>query len=64
MNEATTGMSWEMLSLLIAATLNAGTVVGLAALGLPFDATRAGESVRAELLVRPSGQVLAVRFLQ
>lgn len=36
----------------------------LAALGLPFDPTRAGESVRAELLVRPSGQVLAVRLVQ
>lgn len=36
----------------------------LAALGLPFDPSRAGESVRAELLVRPSGQVLAVRFVQ
>ena len=36
----------------------------LAALGLPFDPSRAGESLRAELLVRPSGQVLAVRFVQ
>ena len=36
----------------------------LAALGLPFDPARAGESVRAELLVRPSGQVLAVRFVE
>lgn len=36
----------------------------LVALGLPFDPARAGDSVRAELLVRPSGEVLAVRFLQ
>ena len=36
----------------------------LVALGLPFDPGRAGDSVRAELLVRPSGEVLAVRFLQ
>jgi hypothetical protein len=36
----------------------------LVTLGLPFDPTRAGDSVRAELLVRPSGEVLAVRFLQ
>ncbi|MES2956784.1 MAG: hypothetical protein V4792_01290 [Pseudomonadota bacterium] len=33
----------------------------LAAWGLPFDPSRAGESVRAELLMRPSGEVLAVR---
>ena len=32
----------------------------LVALGLPFDPARAGDSVRAELLVRPSGEVLAV----
>ena len=36
----------------------------LVAMGLPFDPARAGDSVRAELLVRPSGEVLAVRFLQ
>ena len=36
----------------------------LAALGLPFDPGRAGETVRAELLLHPSGEVLAVRFLQ
>lgn len=36
----------------------------LAALGLPVDPARAGEGVPAELLVRPSGEVLAVRFLQ
>lgn len=36
----------------------------LVALGLPFDPSRAGDSVQAELLVRPSGEVLAVRFLQ
>jgi hypothetical protein len=35
----------------------------LALLGLPFDATRADEPVRAELMLNPSGQVLAVRFL-
>ncbi len=36
----------------------------LVALGLPFDPAHAADSVRAELLVRPSGEVLAVRFLQ
>lgn len=35
----------------------------LAALGLPYDPSRAGESVRAELLMHPSGEVLAVRFV-
>jgi hypothetical protein len=35
----------------------------LALLGLPFDATRADELVRAELMVNPLGQVLAVRIL-
>lgn len=35
----------------------------LALLGLPFDPSRAGDSVRAELLVRASGEVLAVRLL-
>jgi hypothetical protein len=34
----------------------------LALLGLPYDPSRAGESVRAELLVRASGEVLAVRL--
>ena len=34
-----------------------------AALGMPYDPSRAGESVRAELLLHPSGEVLAVRFL-
>jgi hypothetical protein len=36
----------------------------LAALGLPFDPARAGDGVRAELLVRASGQVLAVRLTE
>lgn len=36
----------------------------LAALGLPFDPARAGESVRAELLMRASGEVLAVRLVR
>ena len=35
----------------------------LAWLGLPFDASRADETVRAELMVNPNGQVLAVRIL-
>lgn len=35
----------------------------LALLGLPFDAARADEAVRAELMLNPSGQVLAVRIL-
>ncbi|MBP6898827.1 MAG: hypothetical protein KBC73_02000 [Burkholderiaceae bacterium] len=35
----------------------------LAALGLPFDPARAGEAVPAELLLHPSGEVLAVRVL-
>lgn len=35
----------------------------LAALGLPYDPARAGEPVRAELLMRASGEVLAVRFV-
>jgi hypothetical protein len=34
----------------------------LASLGLPIDPAHAGDSVRAELLVRASGEVLAVRF--
>jgi hypothetical protein len=36
----------------------------LALLGLPFDAARADEFVRAELMLNPSGQVLAVRLLE
>lgn len=35
----------------------------LPALGLPYDPGRAGETVRAELLLHPSGEVLAVRLL-
>jgi hypothetical protein len=35
----------------------------LAALGLPFDPGRAGETVRAELLLHPSGELLAVRVM-
>lgn len=35
----------------------------LAELGLPYDPARAGETVRAELLLHPAGDVLAVRFL-
>ncbi|MFN0182717.1 MAG: hypothetical protein ACKVQR_02750 [Aquabacterium sp.] len=35
----------------------------LAAFGLPYDPARAGETVRAELLVHASGDVLAVRLL-
>lgn len=35
----------------------------LAAFGLPFDPARAGESVRAELLMHPAGEVLAVRIV-
>lgn len=35
----------------------------LATLGLPFDPSRAGERVSAELLMHPSGEVLAVRVL-
>jgi hypothetical protein len=36
----------------------------LAALGLPVDPERAGQTVRAELLVHASGDVLAVRFVR
>jgi hypothetical protein len=36
----------------------------LAALGLPYDPARAGDNVRAELLMHGSGEVLAVRFLR
>jgi hypothetical protein len=35
----------------------------LAEFGLPFDPTRAGDTVRTELLMRASGEVLAVRVL-
>jgi hypothetical protein len=35
----------------------------LAALGLPYDPGRAGERVRAELLVAPSGRLLALRLI-
>jgi hypothetical protein len=35
----------------------------LAALGLPYDPARAAEPVRAELLVHPSGLVLALRLI-
>ena len=35
----------------------------LASLGLPFDPARAGQPVRAELLMHASGEVLAVRLL-
>lgn len=34
----------------------------LATLGVPYDPARAGERVPAQLLVRSSGEVLAVRF--
>lgn len=36
----------------------------LALLGLPYDPAQAGGSVRAELLMHPSGDVLAVRFVR
>jgi hypothetical protein len=36
----------------------------LALLGLPYDPAQAGERVRAELLLHPSGDVLAVRILR
>jgi hypothetical protein len=36
----------------------------LAALGLPYDPARAAESVRAQLLVHSSGDVLAVRVIR
>lgn len=35
----------------------------LASMGLPFDASRAADSVRAEMLMSRSGDVLAVRFV-
>jgi hypothetical protein len=37
---------------------------GLAAMGLPFDPRHAADPVRAELLMRASGEVLAVRVLR
>lgn len=36
----------------------------LALLGLPYDPAQAGDSVRAELLMHRSGDVLAVRFVR
>jgi len=36
----------------------------LAALGLPYDPSRAGERVPAELLIHSSGEVLAVRVVR
>ena len=36
----------------------------LAQLGLPVDPQRIGEAVETELLVRPDGAVLALRFIQ
>jgi len=36
----------------------------LAAMGLPYDPASAGQTVRAELLVHASGDVLAVRFVR
>jgi len=36
----------------------------LAALGLPFDPTRAAERVPAEVLLRPNGDLLAVRLVR
>ncbi len=36
----------------------------LALLGLPFDTERAGQTVHAELMLHPSGRLLAVRVLQ
>ncbi len=35
----------------------------LAALGLPFDPAQAGQPLRAEMLMRSTGEVLAVRFV-
>ena len=35
----------------------------LALLGLPYDPSAAGQNVRAELLMRPNGEVLAVRLV-
>lgn len=36
----------------------------LALMGLPYDPGRAAEPVRAELMLNPDGQLLAVRFLE
>lgn len=36
----------------------------LALLGLPYDPGRAAEPLRAELMLNPQGQLLAVRFLE
>jgi hypothetical protein len=36
----------------------------LATLGLPYDPARAGDTVRAEMLMNSAGEVLAVRFVQ
>lgn len=36
----------------------------LALLGLPYDPDRAAEPLRAELMLNPQGQLLAVRFLE
>lgn len=36
----------------------------LALFGLPYDAGRAGDNVRADLMVHRDGQVLAVRFVE
>jgi hypothetical protein len=36
----------------------------LSAMGLPYDPARAADTVRAEMLMNPSGEVLAVRFVQ
>ncbi|MBH9553640.1 hypothetical protein [Inhella gelatinilytica] len=36
----------------------------LALMGLPYDTSRAADTVRADLMMHRNGQVLAVRFLQ
>lgn len=36
----------------------------LALMGLPYDPSQAGDRVKAELLMHPSGDVLAVRFVR
>ncbi|MDM4766514.1 hypothetical protein [Pelomonas sp. SE-A7] len=36
----------------------------LALMGLPYDPSQAGERVKAELLMHPSGDLLAVRFVR
>lgn len=74
---AAAGQASGFLPLVSADTLAAATVMPdaawlvatemprerLAALGLPFDPARAGDSVPAELLMDANGQVLAVRLL-